>query len=501
MGGSVPRRERGVLVVKHMVPNFVAPDSVVGRHYDIVVVGSGFGSGFFLHEALKRDDLKVLVIEWGDHYPHEWQIANKRNSAIAASNTYETVSDKPWIFTIGFGGGTNCWFAQTPRFHPSDFKLKSRYGVGNDWPIDYDELEPFYADAESVMSISGDPDMAAMFPRSTPYPQPAHRMSSVDRLMKAAQPHHHFVMPTARARIATHQRSACCASLTCNLCPVNAKFTVSNGLEQVFGHENVSVCLKSRALRYESTGTSVSALVFEHNGKEHRVAGDLFVLGANAVHSPAILMHSDMGGGLTGKGLHESYGADLEVYLEGLDNFDGSTITTGLNFGIYDGPFRSEYAAAMIFFENYWAHGLRREYGRWRQTVPIMIVTEDLLDPENAVTVSAGQSRKMPTIQYRGASEYAKNGMKKAIEKLPELLAPLPVEDIIFRKLRKTEAHLQGTLRMGRDPTTSVVDERMIHHRYRNLVVVGTSVFPTCSCANPSLTAAALSVRAARMIL
>lgn len=480
--------------------NSVVPDSVDRQHYDVIVVGSGFGSGFFLHEILRHRNVRVLVVEWGDHHPHDWQIANNRNSSIAETDTYETASDKPWNFTIGLGGGTNCWFAQTPRFHPNDFRLKTHYGVGNDWPIDYDELEPFYAEAELIMSVSGDANIAVVCPRSTPYPQPPHRMSSVDRLMKAAQPHQHFIMPAARARVATPQRAACCASLRCDLCPVDAKFTASNGLQHVFTSETVSVCLKSRALRFESAGNTINALVFAHNGKEYRVVGDLFVLGANAIHSPAILLHSDMGGGLTGKGLHESYGASIEVHLDGLDNFDGSTICTGLNYGLYDGPFRSAYAAALVFFDNRWSYGLRREFGKWRQTVSLLLVTEDLLDLRNAITVTPGQYTEKPNVVFHGASNYAKNGMREAIEKLPDLLAPLPVERIIFRNIRRTESHLQGTLRMGSDRNASVVDDRMIHHRFRNLVVVGSSVFPSCSCANPSLTVAALSVRAARLL-
>ena len=91
--------------------------------------------------------------------------------------------------------------------------------------------------------------------------------------------------------------------------------------------------------------------------------------------------------------------------------------------------------------------------------------------------------------------------MAAARRKLPDLLAPLPVEQIIDRGIRRTESHLQGTLRMGNDPSTSVVDAGLVHHQLRNLVVVGTSTFPTCSCANPSLTAAALSLRAAKIFL
>jgi choline dehydrogenase-like flavoprotein len=315
--------------------------------------------------------------------------------------------------------------------------------------------------------------------------------------MKTARPDQHFAMPTARARVATENRPACCASFRCQLCPVDAKFTANNGLMDVFSNPAVTLCLKTRAARFESDASAVQRLVVEHAGREHKVSGDLFVLGANAIQSPALLLRSDMGGGRTGLGLHESHGVHVEAFLDGLDNFDGSTITTGLNYGLYDGAFRKDHAAALVYFDNRWTHGLRPEPGRWRQTLPLMLVTEDLPSDANRVAVdSQGQAK----VIYTSASTYARDGMDKALARLPDLLAPLPVEKIIFRRVRPTESHLQGTLRMGRDPKTSVIDPNQIHHRWRNLVVVGSSTFASCSCANPSLTVAALSLRAASQL-
>ena len=129
---------------------------------------------------------------------------------------------------------------------------------------------------------------------------------------------------------------------------------------------------------------------------------------------------------------------------------------------------------------------------------PIVIVTEDLLDDRNHVTLDSDETA---FVEYLDASDYAVRGMAEARRKLPDLLAPLPVEQIIDRGIRRTESHLQGTLRMGNDPSASVVDAGLVHHQLRNLVVVGTSTFSTCSCANPSLTAAALSLRAAKILL
>ena len=477
--------------------NLADPATLANEHFDYVVIGSGFGSVFFVHKLLETRPGRVLIVEWGEHHPHGWQIEKWKNSAIDGSTTYRSASDKPWHYTIALGGGTNCWYGQTPRFHPTDFRLKSLYGVGDDWPIDYDALEPFYGQAEAIMAISGDPDMDRVLPRSTPFPQPPHRMTTPEHLLKKAQPQWHFAIPTARARVATDQRAACCASFTCHRCPADAKFTALNGMKSVFEDPRVTIALSTRAIRYESAGNSIGALVVEHAGKQHRVTGDLFVLGANAIQSPAILQRSSMGGGLTGKGLHESLGTHVEVLLDGMDSFDGSTITTGLNYGLYDGPHRSDYGGALISFENRWVHGLRTEKGRWRQSLPLIIMTEDLLQDDNNVTVD---DDGLPVVNWTGPSDYAQRGQTEAFAKLPGLLAALPVEKIVFRSARDTESHLQGTLRMGDDPAHSVIDAKMIHHRWRNLAVVGSAAFATCSAANPSLTVAALSLRAASML-
>ena len=164
----------------------ILPENVASGHFDYVVIGSGFGSAFFLHELLRRRPGRILLLEWGRHNPIDWQVKHQANSPIPDDSTYTSNSDKPWNYTIGLGGGTNCWFAQTPRLHPSDFRLKSLYGVGVDWHLSYDDLEEAYCDAEDIMSISGDFDMAQVMPRSRPFPQPPHRMPLPDRMMVSA---------------------------------------------------------------------------------------------------------------------------------------------------------------------------------------------------------------------------------------------------------------------------------------------------------------------------
>lgn len=477
-----------------MLKNLASPEAINREHFDYIVVGSGFGSGFFLKKLLETTNGRILVLERGDFNPHQWQVEEQRNSSINRADTYTSNSDKPWNFTIGFGGGTNCWFAQSPRFLPNDFRLKSLYGVGADWPISYEELEPYYCDAEDIMSISGDDDMASIAPRSRPFPQPPHHPSTPDRVMKEAHPDTHFIIPTARARISTENRNRCCASLRCMICPADAKFTAQNGLMDVFNDDRVTVALRCRVLGFDSSSNAVKSVSFEQDGKTYSATGDVFVLGANAIHSPAIMLASGMADGFTGLGLNETYGADLEVLLDGMNNFDGSTITTGLDYSFADGDFRSERGASLIYFENRWKFGLRPERSRWQESLPLSIVTEEILEDENKVEL--GENNE-PFVQFKGPSDYAKRGLQAAIDGLSNILTPLPVEEIVFKRYRQTESHLQSTMRMGKTADTSVVDSDLIHHKYRNLVVVGSSVFPTCGTGNPSLTVAALSLRAA----
>ncbi len=467
--------------------------------HDLVVIGSGFGSLFFVEGFLrKRPDARVLILERGVFHSHSWQIEHGRNSAISPEATYRTpAGHKTWNFTVGLGGGTNCWYAQTPRFHPTDFRMRSLYGVAQDWPLTYEELDPFYVQAEEKMSVAGSEAMSAVLPRSTPFPLPAHKLTSADEIMRRAQPDMHVPIATARASAATGLRGRCCASARCMLCPVNAKFTFENGFTSLSENGNIEIRTGCEVQRLDSANGTVAAAVYIQDGIEHRATGELFVLGANAIHSPAILLRSGIDHPLTGVGIHEQAGYSVEVMLDGLDNLDGGTITTALNYSLYDGAFRKDHAGALIYFDNRWPHGLRKEFGRWRQFAPLVVVVEDLPQDANRVTVD---SDGMPHVSHERISAYAERGIERSWDALSKVLAPLPVEQIEFRGVRPTESHIQGSLRMGQDPQTSVVDSKQIHHQARNLVVVGSSVFPSGSCSNPSLTVAALSLRSASLV-
>jgi choline dehydrogenase-like flavoprotein len=467
-------------------------------HYEIVVIGSGFGSLFFLKQYLeKKPNAKIAVIEWGQNRDHNWQIANKRNSDLSPNQTHaQDKNHKPWNYTIGLGGGTNCWFGQSPRFIPADFEMKSRFNVSDDWPFSYDDLEPYYMAAENIMSISGSNTMGKVSPRSGAFPLPSHRVSAIDEIMMAAQPNLHFPIATARSPLSLKNRNQCCATAQCNLCPVNAKFTAFNGFADILTHPNITYIMNAQAREIiHHNGVATGVMYINLSDEEQSIYGDLVVLGANGIQSPAILLRSGINHPQTGVGICEQLGYEFEVFLDGVDNFGGSTITTGLNYSLYDShPDRENAGAALFYFENRIKHGLRLEEGRWRQVLPLMVAIEDLPQNSNRVTLNA---RGQAYVTHASVSSYARAGLQYVHDNISKVLAPLPVEKIVALRERPTESHIQCSLRAGHDATRFVVDGNSLHHKMSNLVVVGSSTFTTCPPANPSLTVAAMSLRAA----
>lgn len=475
---------------------FISAQQAAADSWDVVVTGSGFGSLFFLKRFLAlRPKARVLILEWGRHNTTEWQVENRRNSDIETSDTFINRSPKDWLFTIGLGGSSNCWWALTPRLHPSDFRLKSRHGVGADWPLTYDDLIPYYTDAERAMLIAGPDDLNAEFPGTPRYPQPAHRMSSADEILRGRPGHRHYAVPCARLSVPVPGRGRCCASAICNVCPTGAKFTAFNGLDDVLSHPGVSICTSAKVLTLDARGGAVGSAQLQSGGRDWVARGDFFVLGANAVFNPWIMMRSGLGGHGLGRYFGEKMYPLVEVLLDGHKHFDGGTATTCFNLSRLDGPHRAEMASVVYYIDNMiTGYGLRLTPGRWREIMEVSLYVEDILLETNGIFDEGGEK---PTIRHAGYSDYAKRGLKAAVDALPQVLEALPVEKIELKLVRPAMGHIQGTTRMGVSSADSVVDADLIHHDCRNLAVVGTSVFPTMGSVNPTLTVAALSMRAA----
>jgi len=478
--------------------------------YDLLLVGSSFASTFFLGRYLQkaRPSARILVLERGDLLDHRSQIAREEELTRAASDSFNGMqSSKPWPFRLAVGGSSNCWWACTPRFLPEDFRLRSTYGIGNDWPVSYDDLEEYYCDAEETMSVAG-PQDGSPFERSRPYPLPPHRYSEPDRLFKQHFPDTFFPQPTARpSRRISSSRPRCCATGVCWRCPIDSKFTILNSLMHLYQSDpRVRLVTGATVTHLEVANDRVVGVGFSLDGSERRARADLVALGANAVFNPFLLLRSGLTDGMAGRGLAEQVSRNVLVDLRGVDGFQGSTSITGHGYMLYAGPHRRERAAALIESWNVPLQSdapplgvslLRNERGKWRQRLKLKFIYEDLPQSENRVTTGADPAR--PDVEYRTHSSYAQRGIDHLEADLSRVLEALPVESykVLDSEGPTSQGHNLGTTSMGRDPATSVVDRQLIHHRVRNLVVLGGSVFPTISPANPTLTICALSLWAA----
>lgn len=471
------------------------------NRYDLVVVGTGFASSFFLKKYLEKSKptVKVLVLERGYFFSQADRRKKNAGEPVASAKlnpephqTYVNKNpDKHWAFSVGFGGSSNCWYACTPRFLPSDFRLKTLYGVGEDWPIKYEEIEPYYTEAEALMQIAG-PDETP-FPKSKTYPLPPHSFSTVDKLLKQAYGNLYINQPTARASRAVNGRNACCVSAVCSVCPVNAKFTIENSQLGVYDDPRVELVYGAQAVSLELANDVAKNVVFLKDNKQNKVSGEIIALGANALFNANILLNSNDRNPLTGKRLGEQLGLDAVVYLNNLANVGGSTWVTANGYMLYDGDHRKEYAACLMESNN--APYLRIESGKWRNIATFRMIFEDI--PQAGNYVAKGSDPLKPEVHFKAMSDYTWKAVKKMKEKLPQILAPLPVEKIEFMEPFKTEAHILGTTPMSVDASRGVVDSTLIHHYYRNLFVLGSGAFTTYSPNNPTLTLSALSLRAA----
>jgi choline dehydrogenase-like flavoprotein len=450
--------------------------------------------------AQQRANYRVLVLEMGQEFSHQARLARRKELEFRDLSDYflNRTPEKQWVFQPAFGGGSNCWMACTPRMMPEDFQLKSTYGVGEDWPFSYDELEPYYCDAEDLMGISGDSERSP-YPRSRPYPQLPHRFSKSDDALRDAFPGEVFSHPCARSPGAVPgQRPACCNNSACRTCPIDAKFTIQNGFKELYRDPRVRVLTSARVTKVDTTGDQVTSIAYESGGLTKRIGCDLAVLGANALFNPHILQRSGFEHPELGTGLCEQVSRSAFIDLKGLNNYQGSTISNALIYKFHRNRDRGQTAAALVQCVN-GPPELRNERGKWLQRMRLNFIYEDFRLPENRVELADEAPDKPATVHTR-RSVQTNHGLDSMESDLQQLLEALPHSSYSLGDPWRTDSHIMGTTPMGIDPASSIVDGDCIHHRYRNLVILGSGVFPTAAPANPTLTLSAVSLRSADRI-
>lgn len=492
---------------------------------DVAVVGSGFAGLLTARELVNRGR-EVLLIERGGMRRHAEQLEERtiEHSAFevdtpTAAHNHEEAEDTPypWDYLYAVGGSSLHWGGVAPRFLPADFELRSRYGVGVDWPIGYEELEPFYGAAERVLGVAaGD----SPYPRSARSVQPPHPYSPIDRMIRPLlEPY--YPLPQSRPTRSVGGRPACCGSGRCTLCPVDSKYTCLHTIEDegLLRRDNLELRSETIVARVRTAGGRVTRLeCIGGDGERSTVRANTVVLAASGFENPAILLRSGLDGPDVGRWLMDH---EHRVFIIETDrparSGEGTTIATGISYAFADGPFRSERASLVVYPDNRGLNmspelirevtdgrggrrlqrHLRREFDH---RLLLDTLGEELPSRERFVRLSAtkdefGLPRNL--VHYPPASEYLLASYRNLRDQLERRLRPLGGR--VHSTYRFGGAHLLGTCRMGeRD---GVVDPNLKHHELSNLYVVGGCAFPTYTAVHPTLTASALAIRLGRHLV
>lgn len=565
--------------------------------YDVVVVGAGVG-GALIAWKLADAGYKVLMLEAGasHHAPDDrsqfvkifTEVTNDKRSpsrpyirfpddsqkfatspdvedfkAAAPGLYYQQQSATNMFFLSQYqrlvGGSTWAWRGNCPRFIPSDFELKTRYGVGVDWPISYDDIEPWFCDAEDELGVSGNTeewDGYLNAYRSRAYPMDKIVQSVGDRelitrtqgLMVGDTEVKIFGIPQARNSQNYDGRPACHGNSTCiPICPIQAKYDATVHVKKAVA---CGAELRDHAVVTELVADGagrINAVKYKAwDGREQTVSGKIVVLAAHAIETVKILLMSNGGQGLANRSTH--VGCNLMDHPGGevaavmpvpVYPFRGPQSTSGID-SFRDHNQRDKFASFRLTIGNDGWGRTKHPYStltdltggtlakptalRYGQDlrdelehvvtrqIRIAYATEQLPLKDNRVQLHPTEKDELgipkPMLTY-SVDSYVLNGAKEA-QRVIDLI--FDAADASKTERERTDlsaaskkkysgsAHIMGTTRMGSDPMSSVVDSDCRAHDHPNLFIAGSGVFPTGAAANPTLMIAALALRTSEVI-
>jgi choline dehydrogenase-like flavoprotein len=521
---------------------------------DFVVIGSGI-VGSLVARKLAHAGASVVILEAGPRVTRGQLVARFRSSTrrgdwmspyppvpwaphpvYAPKNNGYLVQAGPYPYAAEYirqvGGTTWHWAAHAWRNVPNDFRIKSLYGIGVDWPLSYDDLEPYYQEAEDIMGVSGAPNTGS--PRKKPFPmEPVAEPWAMRRIRERLAPAYPVVTnTTARNSRAYDGRPACCGNNSCQpICPIDAQY---HGGLAAASAEAAGVKLLPNAnvyrLEHDAKARVGAALYYDPDKRSHRVTGGTFVVAANGIESPRLLLLSASArfprglansSDMVGRNLMDhpstslTFDADEDMWL-GRGPQSPSSINT-----MRDGAFRAEHAPYRLDFTNIsrvdsatnallgqgvygpeFAKRLRHSAAR---ELNVKNVLEVLPDPTHRITLAADKDAMgipKPEAHY-AIDDYTRRGAERSKDDFRRIAELLGGTNLRYTKDGEyaNNQHICGTLSIGNDPRTSVCDSFGRTHDHENLFCVGTGVIPTCGTCNSTENAVALALRTTRHML
>lgn len=515
---------------------------------DVVVVGSG-ASGAAATWRLAKSGFKVVCLEqgpWVDHSKHpvtkanweeltrtSWAYHPNIRQGLADYNVNDDASAIKVLMFNAVGGSTIHWTAHVPRFHPSDFRVRTLDGVADDWPITYWDLEPFYDENDVMMGcsgISGDPANPDRSPRQMP---PLPLGPDGDRMAKAFDRLGWHWWPSDSHVNSQPYRGR----LACNNCgPVGwgCSRMAKASTDVTYLPEAVEFGAEVRA---ESTVYSVvtggdgrvtGVNYFDAEGHAQWQPANAVILACNGIGTPRMMLHSASeshpaglanSSGLVGKNLmFHVYAGASGVFPEGEPAYKGPIANIIMSQQFYETDpargfvrgytfqmGRSTGPASTAVGGVPWGAGHHQDFiERFGNMSGLGVIGEDLPLETNRVTLDPDRRDRFgipaPLVEYRldeNSKRLLAHGVRQARTALLEAGATRVIETA---QSVNAGWHLMGTARMGEDPGRSVVDGNCQAHDTDNLFVIDGSAFVTGGGVNPTPTIQAVALRAADYI-
>ncbi len=517
---------------------------------DLVIIGGGISTAML---ALKlselRPGLKVHVVEAGKtFFDFENRVEYRKRKIEYNENPWpgdaiDEMSAKGIISrTMALGGSALHWGGACNRFSQEDLRLRSMYGLAEDWPIEWTELERYYCEAEKRLGVAGEPGPFEEDRRSEPYPMAPTPLTYNLRMLKEGSEKSGIPFwntPVAKNSVPYDGRAACIRCNTCAICPTGARYSPDFTYKKLLAKKAIEIHDHTliRRLELGGAGSKIAAARGVNRlqpEEELEFRAPVFVVASGYAWTSHLLLlsaNSRFPNGIANSSGH------VGRYMTG---HNWVTAQMEVPFAIYPGMFESHALLSRQYFRcktdaPYVRHDLRiwesaagRE-PRLKDADGKILFGDDLLADWKQRATSIGTSRlrayydthpdfnsrltldasvtnqfgdPMPKIEHKldVKAEVRESATREHIAKVFARIAAanggklLPVSDGGYQD------HPAGGCRMGTDPSKSVVDSFGRTHDHENLFIAGAPTLPTGGCTNGTLTFVALTLRSAAEI-
>jgi choline dehydrogenase-like flavoprotein len=529
------------------------------KHVNAVVIGAGAGGGVVAKELAIRG-YSVILFERGrwvsyDEHPND-ELWDQRTQVLGATygpdfkknpRTRLEANGKEILINDGshhygniaacVGSGTVSYGAMGWRFMEEDFKMKSVYGhvegsTLEDWPISYQDLEPYYEKAEWEIGVSGD-DSKNPFapPRKKPQPMPAFENNREGRVLTEAARRlgwHPFSIPMLRNSIPFNGRAGCIRNRTCvgGGCPVDAKNGTHNTVIPVAmktGYCEVKTECMIAEVMINDQGMATGVKYFDSNDKGHIQTAEIVVVSASANETPRLLLNSKSKLFPNGAGNNNDWvGRNLQghAYTGAFGLFDYDVLDfagPGATMAICDfnhhnegviggGLLANEFNRMPYLFSNIrppestrWGKEHKDyQHMNFKRVSRVVGPIQEMPNFDSRVMVSPTVKDHwgIPVSMFSGGRHPLDHEHCKFLSEKAEILlkeaGAIRTWQTVGGKGQGGGHHQSGTARMGNDKQTSVTNRYGQIHDIDNLFVADGSLVPTNAGFNPALTYMAL---------